>query len=91
MDHSKAGQPQNTSLLPSGSTEVTSRLHRAITVMSRNILRHCFTVVSCQLARLRLLLTAQTIKAALDGGGRKATEVRAVQSAKAYSPTFVRE
>ena len=51
--------------------------------MSLNTLRIRFTVVSCQLARLRLLATAQAMKADLCGGGRKTTEVRAVQSLNA--------
>ena len=37
--------------------------------MRLNTLRNCFTVVSCQLARLRLLATAQAMKAALETGG----------------------
>ena len=56
-------------------------------VMSLSTLRNRSTVVSCQLARLRLLPTAQAMKAALDTGGRKMTEVRAVQSANAHLPT----
>ena len=38
-------------------------------------------MVSCQLARLRLLPTAHTMKAPLDTGGRKTTEVSPVQTA----------
>ena len=74
----------NTFLDPSGSTEATSRLHMANVVMSLSTLRNRSTVVSCQLVRLRLLPTAQAMKAALDGGGRKTTEVRLVQLPNAW-------
>ena len=79
------GHRSNTRLLPSGSTEATSRRSKAKAVMSRSTLRNRITVVSCQLARLRLLPTAQAMKAALDGGGRKTTEVRVVQLEKPSS------
>ena len=86
------GQPANTPFDPSGCIrEATSRLHKANVVMSRSTLRNRITVVSCQLARLRLLPTAQAMKAPLDTGGRKTTEVRGEQYLNAPSPTFTRE
>ena len=84
------GHPSNTLFDPSGSTETTSRLHKANVVMSLNTLRNRCTVVSCQLARLRLLPTAQATKAALDTGGRKTTEWRAVQFWNAIRPTPIK-
>ena len=60
------GQPLNTPFDPSGCIrEATSRLHKANVVMSRSTLRERITVVSCQLARLRLLDTADTMNAPL--------------------------
>ena len=67
-------QYMNTSLWPSGSTVRMSRRSNANAVISRITLRNLFTVVSCQLSRLRLLLTAQAMKAD-DIDGRKTTEV----------------
>ena len=57
--------------------------------MSRSTLRDCFKVVSCQLTRLRLLPTAQAMKAH-DIRGRKTTVVSPVQSWKAQVPTLVK-
>ena len=86
------GQPLNTPFDPSGCIrEATSRLHKANVVMSRSTLRKRITVVSCQLARLRLLPTAQAMKAPLDTGGRKTTEARAVQFLNALLPTSTKE
>ena len=59
-------------------------------VMSLSTLRNRIRVVSCQFLRLRLLPTAQAMKAPLDTGGRKTTEVRAVQSANACFPTSIK-
>ena len=53
------GQRWNTN----GSTEAT-RLHKVSTVMSLSTLRVCCSVVISQLARWRLLPTAQVMKAA---------------------------
>ena len=65
-------QPPNTRLFPFGSMVSTSRISSAITVMSLITLRNCFSVVSCQLARLRLLPTAQAMKADVTQGPTKA-------------------
>merc|ERR1712032_1147811 len=46
--------------------------------MSRITLRNCLTVVSCQLTRLRLLETAQAMKAC-DAGDLNITLVRPEQ------------
>ena len=44
--------PSNTLIDPPGSTVLTSRLHKANSVMSHSTLRKRFSVMSCQLARL---------------------------------------
>ena len=51
---SKLVQPLNRPLLPSRSRLATSRRSRANATTRHNTLRNCFTVVSCQFARLRL-------------------------------------
>lgn len=82
---SSLGHPLNTPLSPPGSTVVTSLRSKAISVMRINKLRECFKVVACQLARLRMLLTAHVIKTAVIPGtvGPKVTKVRAKQSLNA--------
>ena len=61
---------------------VTLRRVRANATMSLSTLRNCFTVVSSQLVRLRLLPTAQAMKTH-GGRGRKETEVSPLQNANA--------
>merc|ERR1712037_1080742 len=78
---------------PSNATDdfsmVTSRdSSNANSVMSRSTLRNCFTVVSCQLARLRLLPTAQAMKTC-DANGLNTTLVRPEQRPNALMPIFV--
>ena len=75
-------QSENTHSHPFGFMESTSRSSYPNSVMSLITLRNCLTVVSCQLTRLRLLPTAQTMKAG-GAGGQKVTDVSAAQSANA--------
>ena len=82
------GMPLKTSLLQPGSRLATSRRSKANAVTRLSTLRKRFKVVSCQLARLRLLPTDQAMKA-LDTGGRNTTEVTLVQLQKARLPTLV--
>ena len=77
-------QPLNTSRCLFG--EIMDNPLRGSTVnavISDRTLRNCVTVVSCQLARLRLLPTAQTVNSG-DRDRRKMTAVRPVQNWKAY-------
>ena len=50
--------------------------------MSLNTLRKCFTLVTCQFERLRLLPTIHAMNAPLDTGGRKAIDCIAAHAAK---------
>ena len=80
----------NTPLRPSGSMLATSPLHEENIVISLNTLHDCFNVVISQLARWRLLPTAQAMKAACDTvGGGKTTEVSPVQFLNALEPNVV--
>ena len=85
------GQPMNTHLCPSGSKEeTTSHYFNVNNVMRLSTLRNLITLVSCQLQRLRLLPTAQSIKAGLDIK-REVVEARSKQSQNAPLSTFHKE
>ena len=60
----------------------------ANSVIILNTLRKRLSVMSCQLARLRLFPTAQVIKIKLLADGRKETDVSPVQNSNAPSPTY---
>lgn len=77
-------QPMNTSLALANVD--TSRPSNAVTMIRLNRFRNRFRLVTCQLLRLRLWPTAQTMKAGVTPGTgrRKVTEVRDVQLKKAF-------